>query len=532
MENKSKNAQPKKVLSRNRNKNKNRTLQNRAKERELAKREKAMRLAREVEEAVEELSVDGESLRADVLVVPDRTCHIGNTIDDGMLELEDITLQMPSVEEDKDEDDFIQVKVNRFRFADDNDEDNKSDKFNFTTEADGLENKDEVLEDYHYINEDEDEKVYDDDTDVVTVETTSEVEEIIPRPTDTVDVNARRHISFEKRVLGWVVFIIISFFVAGILIFKTVTDAKAATVTYDEKSSINYNVCINEETYSQYYATSCLDEDMEYLTAIAERVPTTFKYTVNYSEEVEKTLDYYVVAKVVIAKDENGKVLNTVEDVLVDRTNYSVFSKKADFLVDVDIPIKKYVDYVNNYNNQFGLSSYATLEVVFYVDNGTSIKRVSALDMSISNTTFNIERTITENEKQLLDVEKVSAWDNLNTSYAIVGLIFILIGLLGIIKLSDLVYKVIGTSSLYQKKLNRILREYDKLIVIARGEYNVDASKKLIKVASFGELLDARDTLEKPIVYLKVNSVKSEFYVEDSEAIYKYTMKEADFGGK
>lgn len=188
--------------------------------------------------------MDGESLRADVLVVPDRTCHIGNTIDDGMLELEGITLQMPSVEEDKDEDDFIQVKVNRFRFADDNDEDNKSDKFNFTTEDDGLENKDEVLEDYHYINEDEDEKVYDDDTDVVTVETTSEVEEIIPRPTDTVDVNARRHISFEKRVLGWVVFIIISFFVAGILIFKTVTDAKAATVTYDEKSSINYNVCI------------------------------------------------------------------------------------------------------------------------------------------------------------------------------------------------------------------------------------------------------------------------------------------------
>lgn len=46
MENKSKNAQPKKVLSRNRNKNKNRTLQNRAKERELAKREKAMQFSK------------------------------------------------------------------------------------------------------------------------------------------------------------------------------------------------------------------------------------------------------------------------------------------------------------------------------------------------------------------------------------------------------------------------------------------------------------------------------------------------------
>jgi hypothetical protein len=38
--------------------------------------------------------------------------------------------------------------------------------------------------------------------------------------------------------------------------------------------------------------------------------------------------------------------------------------------------------------------------------------------------------------------------------------------------------------------------------------------------------------LEKPIVYVKVNNVKSEFYVEDSESIYKYTLKEADVEGK
>jgi len=42
-------------------------------------------------------------------------------------------------------------------------------------------------------------------------------------------------------------------------------------------------------------------------------------------------------------------------------------------------------------------------------------------------------------------------------------------------------------------------------------------------------LLDARDTLEKPIVYVRVNNVKSEFYVEDIDKVYKYTMKESDF---
>lgn len=532
VEKQNKGAQPKKVLSRNRNKNKNKTLQNKVKERELAKKEKAMRLAKEVEEAVEEVSVDVSTVRDDVVVVPDREVA---TINNELLDLEEVNVAIKDEENDED-DGFVQVKVNKFRFVDDNTDATKdvSNKFNFTTEDDGLENKNEVLEDYDYTNEENviEEKVFDGEHEEVKVETIETVEEIIPRPTENVDINARKHVSFEKRVITLVVFIIVSFFIAGALIFKTVSDANKDVVTYDEKSNVSYNVCINEETYNQYYATSCLDENMEYLTGISERIPTSFKYNVKYSGDVEKTLDYYVVAKVVISKEANGKVLNTIEDVLVDRTNYSIFSDEAEFLVDVDIPIKKYIDYVRDYNAQFGLTSYASLDVVFYVDNGNSVKKVSSMTMPISTTTFSIEKMTTQNEKQLVDAFKVNGWESLNSSYAIVGLIFVLIGLLGIIRLSDLVYKVIGTSSVYQRKLNRILREYDRLIVIARDEYNVDASKKLIKVASFGELLDARDTLEKPIVYLKVNSVKSEFYVEDSEAVYKYTMKEADFGGK
>ena len=165
------------------------------------------------------------------------------------------------------------------------------------------------------------------------------------------------------------------------------------------------------------------------------------------------------------------------------------------------------------------------------MDNGITIKKVAALSMPLSANTFNIEEAVISNERQSLNVVN-NDWSSFNASYAVVGLVFVLIGLFGIIKLADLVYKAMGTSSLYQRKLNKILREYDRHIVIARGEYNIDPSKRLIKVTSFGELLDARDTLEKPIVYLKINNVKSEFYVEDSEIIYKYTMKEVDLEGK
>ena len=149
----------------------------------------------------------------------------------------------------------------------------------------------------------------------------------------------------------------------------------------------------------------------------------------------------------------------------------------------------------------------------------------------LTKQTFTVDVLEVNNAKQHLVIDE-AGWAGVNTSYSAVGVIFVLFGVLGIIRLSNLVFKVMGTTSMYQRKLNKILREYDKYIVISRGDYDVDGSKRLIKVASFGELLDARNTLEKPIVYVKVNNVKSEFYVEDSESIYKYTLKEADVEGK
>ena len=43
---------------------------------------------------------------------------------------------------------------------------------------------------------------------------------------------------------------------------------------------------------------------------------------------------------------------------------------------------------------------------------------------------------------------------------------------------------------------------------------------------SIEELMDARNTLEKPIVYERINSIKSKFYVEDGNTIYVYVMKD------
>ena len=54
-------------------------------------------------------------------------------------------------------------------------------------------------------------------------------------------------------------------------------------------------------------------------------------------------------------------------------------------------------------------------------------------------------------------------------------------------------------------------------------------NKTVVKVTKFKELLDAKTVLDKPIVYVRVNDIKSKFIVEDVDSIYEYTIKDLDF---
>lgn len=526
-----------KVSSRNRNKNKNKSLQNKVKERELVKQSKSKKLG-EVIVVDEKPIVFDDSNRERIVVVPERVRPDKA--------LRDTIVVVPEREVVSFvEDGYTTVEMNDFDFVDD---DSSDDKFKFVEYEDGfVDTFKEELEDFNEYNPSVSEEINDvleieevfsneaiepvEEVEPISVETVDEVEEYLSVPTSNVDINARRYISFEKRVVILLLLIILFFFVAGLFIFKAVTHTDSNSITFDEKSSVDYKVCLNQQQYAQYYESACLDEGMEYITSLSEKMPVTFSYNVSYNSEVDVKLDYYVTSKVNVYREMNGKIINTTEDVLVERTTYDVHGDYAEFLIDVDVPVKKYVDYVNSYNNQFGIGSYATLDVMFYVDNGNVIKKVSSLSLPLTNATYGVEKMVVDNNEQNLNIPDED-WGSVNTSYAVVGLIFVLFGLMAIIKLSDLIYKVMTTSSLYQRKLNKIMREYDREIVISRNGYTLDDSKRLVKVTSFSELLDARDTLEKPIVYVRVNNVKSEFYVEDSETIYKYTMKEADFEGK
>ena len=333
---------------------------------------------------------------------------------------------------------------------------------------------------------------------------------------------SKRHISFELRVLIMSLLIIIMFLISGFFIFKALNTEEVRSVFYDEVGGINYQVCLISNS-------QCLSENDEYLAADISDIRANFMYKANYSDKIDYKYDYYVVGNLKIYdQDYSSEVLYSMDDVLVERTKIEGYYDKINLVVDVDIPYNEYNDYVLQYENKASLDAVAVLEISLYVDDMENEKNISTLSIPIGNDTFNIEKKVLSYNNLEKDI-KDSSYEGINVIYASISTLFALFGLLILARFVSFLIKTINYDTKYQSCLKQILKEYDRIIVTSRDGYLLNDNIRIIKVTSFLELKDARDTLERPIIYVRVNNVKSEFYVEDGDKVYLYVMKEADF---
>lgn len=330
------------------------------------------------------------------------------------------------------------------------------------------------------------------------------------------------YVSFETRVITISMSVIACFIIAGLFIYNALTYKDSGNLIKSIKNETKYQVCLNT---NNFYNESCLDEDMKYISEITDKINVNFDFESKFNRDVSVEYDYYVIGKVVLYdSNDPNKILYNTEEVLIDRTNLDSGERSVSFSNNILIDYNKYNSFVIDYNNRYGVNSNAILEVSLFLDGELGNKEISTLNIPLNQKTFGITKSVVVDDV----FSSESEMDDTDMFLALGGVIFCFIGVLLIIYLTSFISKVVNHGSNYDKVLKYILKKYDKNIVIARGDYTIDEAKGLIKVVSFKELLDARNTLDKPIVYVKVNNVKSEFYVEDDTKIYKYVMKEAD----
>ena len=335
-------------------------------------------------------------------------------------------------------------------------------------------------------------------------------------------VNKKHHISFETRVAFRIVMILLLFALACYLILEAVNFGKKDKVNYNELAEVNYSVCLNQENHN-----NCLSEGLDYKDN-TRYINADFKYSVDYSKKIEYDLAYHVIGITkVYDKENNTKVLFKNEDILVERTSIRDVSDVINFNTKAEIDYQAYNNKAKEYKAKYGEGADISLELILYLDKENETEDVASLKIPLLEKEFEIKKNELNNLNKQIELDN-NVWNEYNSLCAAIASILILLSLLILYRTTRMVLRVVNNRSKYEERLAQILKDYDRQIVNAKGSYELNPKKKIVRVDSFGELLDVHDTLEKPIIYSKINSIKSEFIVEDEDKSYKFVLKDTD----
>ncbi len=333
----------------------------------------------------------------------------------------------------------------------------------------------------------------------------------------------KSHYNFFSRIFTIIILILLFIVLCIMFFFKAVDYHLGGSVSYSEYASNNYKVCNDDVTV--YDGKSCLDRDLEYDAEKVNTINTTFNYEILYNRNYNFNTSYYVVSKLKIYdKYDSSKIRYTTDNTLVSSTKINKYDRNINFSVDAVVDFKNYKKIVENYKNENDNYANALVEVALYLQDGDVSRKVSYITIPLTEETFVITSSNLSNSNQVVVSNKKDM--TIDPFYMFVAIICLFMDILLFTYLINFIYLVKNIDNKYNTNLKKILKDYDSIIVNATSSYVISSNSKVIEVESFEELLDARNSLEKPIVFEKVNDIKCRFYLEDGNTVYVFKMKD------
>lgn len=348
-------------------------------------------------------------------------------------------------------------------------------------------------------------------------------------------VNEKIYFTFEKRLIIKVSFVVVSFLLFVFLTIGSLKLSVSSNIRYRQTSNLDYNV---ELKPNNFYEQKVLGKNMKYIAKLIDKVNVNFNYNFNTSDNLNYKYIYYIDGEIQVLSEDGGSVILSKKEKLkreqsASKVNSNSFNINEKLVIDYD----KYNNIIKNFKSEYAISASSRLVVTLYVkvtdEEGNVLKKVDA------NNTMSITIPLTEqmidikmNYKELNNSDSFVAKTDLSIQNKVLftfGIIFGIGFLISLALLIKFIGKLSRKKTAYDKTLAKILREYDRIIVESRKPIIIDSAQNIIDVKSFNELLDARDNLEKPIIFNEIHKKqKCIFVVKNSYEVYRYILKLVD----
>ena len=333
----------------------------------------------------------------------------------------------------------------------------------------------------------------------------------------------------KKKIMNTLVLILIFMLIIGIvLIFSSIS--KISTIGNRESGNVDYKVYLKD---NDFYQNKYLGKGMQYIASLINTVNVSFNYSNNYSSVIDYEYDYTVTGKILVTdKYDNSKVLYEKEEVLVENKHGNGKDDGFTLLEDLDIDYDKYNSYVTTFKDTYQLDVDSNLIITMtinhkgtYNDKNISNKS-SQLNISIPLTKNTIDITMNTSS---LDSNIDIAIDESVVSNKVTFTLGIILGGLSLLSILILILSKDSKNDIYKREINRILKNYDRLIITS-SQPSIDETnyKNIIRVMTIEELIDVTEISNEPIIYYEVvPNEKSYFIVLKQDSLYKLTISRA-----
>lgn len=343
-----------------------------------------------------------------------------------------------------------------------------------------------------------------------------------------------RYFSFTFRLMCRVILLFIFFLIGLCFFLKSLNFEGEKTIKYMELSNLDYQVCLKS---NDFYEDRCLPKDMAYVANLVDKVNINFNYMFKVMERVDLNFRYKATAKLLIQDESGEKTYYEKDYVLLDEKAVSLTADEYTIDENVEIDYDYYNKIANSFKSNYNVSTVSSLTVYFsiskdlsnandnYFINGKESTMIINIPLSERSINLNMNYVDISNQS---DIIEGAGTIFSNIFYLIVAIICTLLSLVFAVLSARFLEKMFKKKNKYDNYINKILKEYDRLIVETTTSPFI-TEKSVVKIEKFDELLDVRDNIKEPIMYYNVvKHQKCYFYIEHNDKLYLTMIKAVD----
>ncbi|MBQ3297795.1 MAG: hypothetical protein IJG97_03205 [Bacilli bacterium] len=346
----------------------------------------------------------------------------------------------------------------------------------------------------------------------------------------------KKEINRQLNIKNLIAIITVSLLIALFFLFIYISNNKGQYITYNENSNVDYKVYLKQ---NDFYKKEYLDKDKSYVASLINTISTNFKYNLSFSPKTKYKYSYRIAIEIDVEDEKDNSSIYHVSEDLVTKT---LSENVGDLEINEDLSvnysqynnrISKFKDIydLNNIVSKLNINLYVNIQDIENATKDLKERKVSSLTIPLTEKTVSVDigdESIVNNNKQI-DLVRTT-----NSVWAIsASILFFFVSIIYTMFLILYSRKTRTAQMIYEKEIKSIMSNYDSYIQKINGSYDIGTSQ-VLKIETFNDMLEIRDTLRQPILMLENEQKNGTFFIipATNSIIYTYALRVVDIKAK